>query len=115
MCECWMFDVVVDPSNFELEPIIEVNCTDRNLIELPSILPAKTKILMLAKNGISNLDQLITNPIYSGIHDLYLDNNLISSIRELEGAFWFSHFRVLSLKNNLLKQVCYSVFFTLFQ
>lgn len=104
-CECSMPDVVKEYSTPKLEPIIEVNCSDRGLTELPTILPTQTKILMLERNGISNLEPLISNPIYRGVQDLYLDNNFIDSIEELEGVYWFSHFRVLSLSNNKLPQL----------
>ncbi|KAF2897410.1 hypothetical protein ILUMI_08764 [Ignelater luminosus] len=101
-CECSLPDVVRDPSNFKLVPIIEVNCSDRGLTELPPIIPTQTKILTLERNSIENLDPLIFNALYRGIQDLYLDSNYIDSIEELEGSYWLSHFRVLSLRNNKL-------------
>lgn len=48
---------------------------------------------------------IIQNPQYKRIADLYLDNNSIPSVKELEGSEWFTTFRVLSLRGNSLKQV----------
>ncbi|XP_031354438.1 protein singed wings 2 isoform X2 [Photinus pyralis] len=104
-CSCTMSDVVRDPHNFELEPIIEVNCSNKNFLEFPPTLPNKTKTLALDKNQIRSLMPLVTNPLYKDVQDLDLDNNFIDSIEDLEGSYWFSHFRVLSLRNNQLVQV----------
>ncbi|KAK4874428.1 hypothetical protein RN001_013788 [Aquatica leii] len=104
-CDCTLSDVVRDPSNFKLEPIIEVNCSARNFIDFPSVLPEKTKILLLDRNNIQSLTPLISNPIYKDIQDLNLDNNFIDSIEDLEGSYWFLHFRSLSLRNNQLLQL----------
>ncbi|KAF5283487.1 hypothetical protein FQR65_LT13875 [Abscondita terminalis] len=101
-CECTLTDVVRDPSNLELEPIIEVNCSSRDFTHFPSVLPNKTKILLLDSNKIQSLEPLISNPIYEKVQDLNLDNNFISGIEDLEGSYWFLHFRSLSLRNNQL-------------
>ncbi|KAF5293488.1 hypothetical protein FQA39_LY02973 [Lamprigera yunnana] len=104
-CECSLPDVVTDPSNLELEPIIEVNCSKRNFSDFPLTLPKKTKILLLDKNNLNNLSALILNHIYKDVQDVNLDNNFIDNIDGLEGSYWFQHFRVLSLRNNLVTQL----------
>lgn len=54
---------------------------------------------------IENLDALINNRFYRNVVDVYLDNNLITSIDDLEGGHWLLQFRVFSLKGNKLTQV----------
>lgn len=54
---------------------------------------------------IKTIKTMIQNPHYQKLADLYLDNNSISTVKELEGSEWFTSFRVLSLRGNLLKQV----------
>ncbi|KAK5640898.1 hypothetical protein RI129_009445 [Pyrocoelia pectoralis] len=105
-CSCTMYDVLRNPKNFDdLERFIEVNCSNRNFLEFPPILPDKTKTLMLDRNQIRSLLPLINNPLYKDVQDLDLDNNFIDSIEDLEGSSWFINFRVLSLRNNQLVQV----------
>jgi Leucine-rich repeat (LRR) protein len=88
-----------------LEPIIEVNCSYRGLTELPLDLPPKTKIIRLEGNEIEDLKLLKQDPIYRKALDLYLDNNKVKSIEELEGSYWLRHFRVFSLSGNRLTEV----------
>ncbi|KAJ8934001.1 hypothetical protein NQ314_013636 [Rhamnusium bicolor] len=101
-CECSLSHVVRDPKTDLLEPIIMVNCSNRDFTELPSRLPRKTKILHLEGNSIANLKPLKTNPAYRSLMDLYLDNNRVDSIGVLEGSHWLTHFRAFSLKGNKL-------------
>lgn len=61
------------------------------------------KLLMMFQ--IQNVDALISNRFYRGVVDIYLDNNQITNIDNLEGAYWLSNFRVFSLKSNRLTQV----------
>jgi Leucine-rich repeat (LRR) protein len=88
-----------------LDPIIEVNCSYRGLTELPLDLPPKTKIIRLEGNEIEDLKLLKQDPIYRKALDLYLDNNKVKSIEELEGSYWLRHFRVFSLSGNRLTEV----------
>lgn len=48
---------------------------------------------------------IVHNVQYKKIADLYLDNNSIQSVKELEASEWFTTFRVLSLRGNMIKQV----------
>ena len=54
---------------------------------------------------INSIRQLLQNPQYQNLMDLFLDNNSIETVKELEGSEWFHTFRVLSLRGNMLKQV----------
>lgn len=45
------------------------------------------------------------NSTYNGVHDIYLDSNLISDATVLDNCEWFLNFRVLSLKGNLLERI----------
>ncbi|XP_018566114.1 protein singed wings 2 [Anoplophora glabripennis] len=101
-CNCLLAHVVRDPKSDLLEPIILVNCSYRDLTELPSKLPHKTNILHLEGNSIENLKPLKTNPAYRSLMDLYLDNNKVNSIGVLEGSHWLTHLRAFSLKGNKL-------------
>ena len=48
---------------------------------------------------------LVNNPCYKNVYDVILDDNVVSSIKDLEGSDWLLNFRVLSLRNNYLTQV----------
>ncbi|XP_017778669.1 PREDICTED: protein singed wings 2 [Nicrophorus vespilloides] len=103
-CECAVINVFWDFSD-RLQRVVEANCSNRGIDELPLLLPNFTKILRVDRNGISDLSPLITNKVYEGVLDLYLDHNEVESIEELEGTHWFSNFRVLSLNGNKLTQL----------
>lgn len=64
---------------------------------------------------LSTIRAIVHNPLYKTLADLYLDNNSISAVKELEGTEWFSNFRVLSLRGNLLKQIPVYAFDKAFQ
>ncbi|XP_026327645.1 protein singed wings 2 [Hyposmocoma kahamanoa] len=103
-CSCAMTNVVAD-RNGGLIPIITVDCKSKQLEEPPATLPPGTTTLRLEGNKINTIRSIIQNPHYQKLADLYLDNNSISTVKELEGSEWFTSFRVLSLKGNLLKQI----------
>lgn len=106
-CECTLPNVVTIPTDKGggLMPVILVNCSYRNLRKFPEILPSNTTTILLKGNKIQNIDALITNRFYRDVVDVYLDNNQITNIDDLEGAFWLSNFRVFSIKANKLTQV----------
>lgn len=89
----------------ELQAVVEVNCSRRNLTTLPEFLPKYARILKVQQNMIEDLSPLTKNPIYRDVTDLYIDHNLIHTIDLLEGSFWLRNFRVLSLKGNNLSEV----------
>ncbi|GBP47719.1 Protein singed wings 2 [Eumeta japonica] len=65
--------------------------------------------------NINTLRTIVQNPQYKQLVDLYLDNNSIPSVKELEGSEWFSKFRVLSLRGNMLRQIPVYAFDKAFQ
>ncbi|XP_049873374.1 protein singed wings 2 [Pectinophora gossypiella] len=103
-CECEMTHVVADRAGAVI-PLITVDCAGRGLGEPPQTLPPRTTTLRLEGNKISTIRGIIQNPHYQKLADLYLDNNSISAVKELDGSEWFTAFRVLSLRGNLLKQI----------
>ncbi|CAH2258208.1 jg19916 [Pararge aegeria aegeria] len=114
MCACAMTHVVSDAKG-AIIPLITANCTDKALESPPASLPPSTTTLRLERNKLSSIRQLVQNPQYQTLMDLYLDNNSIQSVKELEGSEWFSTFRVLSLRGNMLKQIPVYAFDKAFQ
>ncbi|CAH0564117.1 unnamed protein product [Brassicogethes aeneus] len=104
-CNCALPKVVQNPNSTRWEPLIHVNCSGRGLKGLPHNIPNETMVLHLENNEISNLDLLRTSRLYRSVTDLFLDNNTVDSIDDLEGSYWLSHFRVLSLSGNRLTEL----------
>ncbi|CAK9828461.1 Protein singed wings 2 [Anthophora retusa] len=105
VCDCELVYVVGNGGKHiqkQLMAFTSVNCSYRELTEMPSFLPANTTTLHLSGNKIQDLRPLTTNPAYRGVIDLYLDDNMIESIVELEGSSWVDRFRLLSLRGNKL-------------
>lgn len=100
-----MPNVVIEPDTNLLDPIIEVNCTNRSLTQFPYRLPKYTKIVILNYNRINNLKTLITNVNYKNVMEVYLNYNRIKTIDCLEGSYFLSRFRILSLIGNQITQV----------
>ncbi|XP_076291418.1 protein singed wings 2 [Lasioglossum baleicum] len=103
VCECELAYVVSEGKKHiqtQLMAFVSVNCSDRGLTEIPDFLPANTTTLRLTGNKIHNLRPLTSNPAYRGVIDLYLDDNQIESIVQLEGSSWLDRFRLLSLRGN---------------
>lgn len=83
---------------------VGTDCSNQQLTSFPSQIPQYTAFLNLSNNNISSLGEL-NNPMYDGIVQLYLDNNYITSINELEGTKFIETFTILSLRNNRIKSV----------
>ncbi|CAH2096282.1 unnamed protein product [Euphydryas editha] len=113
-CACAMTHVVSD-SEGTVIPLITVDCSKRNLEHPPTSLPPSTTTLRLEGNKLNSIRQLVQNPQYEKLVDLYLDNNSIETVKELEGSEWFTTFRVLSLRGNILKQIPVYAFDKAFQ
>ncbi|CAH0751388.1 unnamed protein product [Diatraea saccharalis] len=113
-CECEMTHVVSDTAGLII-PLITVNCSGRKLDSPPLALPPSVTTLRLEDNKISSIRSIVQNPQYKKLADLYLDNNSIPTVKELEGSEWFTTFRVLSLKGNMLKQIPVYAFDKAFQ
>ncbi|KAK9719897.1 Leucine rich repeat [Popillia japonica] len=104
-CKCNLINVFRNSEIEELQAVVEVNCSRRNLTTLPEFLPKYARILKVQQNMIEDLSPLTKNPIYRDVTDLYIDHNLIHTIDLLEGSFWLRNFRVLSLKGNNLSEL----------
>ncbi|XP_034251700.1 protein singed wings 2 [Thrips palmi] len=108
-CSCELTRLVRDARNdapakaSELVPIITVNCSYRGLGAMPGSLPANTTTLLLRGNKISSVRPLVDR--HASVLDVYLDNNAVESIADLEGSPWLTNFRVLSLRANKLQQL----------
>ncbi|KAK3931089.1 Protein singed wings 2 [Frankliniella fusca] len=87
----------------DLLPIITVNCSHRGLVAMPARLPANTTTLLLRGNKVTSVRPLVER--HAGVLDVYLDNNHVESIADLEGSPWLANFRVLSLRANKLEQL----------
>lgn len=85
--------------------MITVYCDSLTLTDFPTSIPINTTTIHLEDNRISNTKALEDNLAYSKVADVYLDNNLVSSIDNLEGSNWFTQFRILSLRFNKLTSV----------
>ncbi|XP_077298708.1 leucine-rich repeat domain-containing protein hfw [Arctopsyche grandis] len=84
---------------------VGVNCSNRNLKELPETLPPNTIELDVSNNNITSLKPLSEHPSYENIRRLFADNNNIKSILDLEGTKFIENFQVLSLRSNKLKTI----------
>ncbi|XP_037971338.2 protein singed wings 2 isoform X1 [Plutella xylostella] len=113
-CACAMTHVVSDRAG-NIIPLITVNCSSQGLEAPPASLPPSTTTLRLEANKINTIRTILQNHQYKKLADLYLDNNSIPSVKELEGSEWFSTFRVLSLRGNLLRQIPVYAFDKAFQ
>lgn len=91
--------------NHHLLITVAVDCSNRNLTELPRNLPPNTESLNVSNNQITSLAGFNDNDNYQHILRFYADNNQISDIREFEGTPFIKQFQVLYLKNNKLKAV----------
>lgn len=78
-----------------------VDCSGKQMTEMPTKLPPNTIALNISNNNITELR--IDNVIYANIRELYADNNQITSILSLEGTKFIDNFLALSLRNNKLK------------
>lgn len=105
-CSCSLPKVILtNIDSRDLEPVIEVNCSYRGLISLPENFLNKTRIIHLEGNEIEDLQLLKKNAVYRKAFEIYLDNNKIRSIEELEGSYFLKHFRIFSLSGNKLSEI----------
>uniref|UniRef100_A0A0A9XE94 Protein singed wings 2 n=1 Tax=Lygus hesperus TaxID=30085 RepID=A0A0A9XE94_LYGHE len=105
VCKCNLDNVVSPPGLQSLVPVITVNCSNMGFTVLPSKLPHNTTVLILNNNQITDVSPLLNNSWYQGVSDIYLDNNRISAVDQLERADWLSSFRVFSLRGNNLTTI----------
>ncbi|XP_019866753.2 protein halfway isoform X2 [Aethina tumida] len=79
---------------------VNVNCSGKQFLSLPTPLPLHTVSLDVSNNNITSLNE-ISHPSYQHVRKFYADNNQIRSIQPLEGANL--GLRLLSLRNNCIR------------
>lgn len=82
-----------------------VDCSNLGLTKLPEKLPENTISLNVSNNSISTLSALVDNNSYLSVGSLFADDNVITSINELDGSKFLDNFTKLSLKNNKIKSI----------
>ena len=107
-CSCILSYVRPSMDGEYLIPMYTVNCSHREFLSLPRVLPRNTTILHITNNKIKSLDPLRTQT-YTEVLDLFVDFNQIKSLDNLEGVPWLHKFRVLSLRGNKLTKLRYHV------
>lgn len=91
---------------------VMVDCSGKQLTEMPTKLPPNTIALNISNNNITELK--IDGDIYENIRELDADNNQIKSILSLEGTKFIDNFVALSLRNNKLEGVPYYMLTNIF-
>lgn len=105
-CSCHISYLRLDVESNEFQPMFSVNCSGMGFYNFPDQLPENTSTLFFTHNKITSLTQLCTkNSTYFNVIDMYLDNNEIREVSVLDNCEWFLHFRMLSLKGNLLEKI----------
>lgn len=96
-CKAQRLDLLPDkPPTFA----VKVDCSGKQMTEMPTNLPPNTIALNISNNNITELK--IDKDIYENIRELDADNNQIKSILSLEGTKFIDNFVALSLRNNQL-------------
>ncbi|KFM67116.1 Protein halfway, partial [Stegodyphus mimosarum] len=86
--------------------VVTVDCSNRGLVRLPEVLPYKTKMLNLSNNNIKSLTtDHIDAVLWSDVSFLYLNNNVIDSLKGLEGTWLLRNLVALHLSNNQLTEI----------
>ncbi|GFT79338.1 hypothetical protein NPIL_405161 [Nephila pilipes] len=86
--------------------VITVDCSNRGLTRLPEVLPHRTKALNLYNNKIRSLNiDHINISVWLDVSFLYLNNNIIDSVKGLEGSWLLKNLVALHLSNNRLTEI----------
>ncbi|XP_054706574.1 protein halfway-like [Uloborus diversus] len=86
--------------------VITVDCSNKGFVRLPEIVPYKTKVLNLYNNNIKSLTtDHIDAVLWSDVSFLYLNNNVIDSLKGLEGTWLLRNLVALHLSNNQLTEI----------
>ncbi|GFY72055.1 hypothetical protein TNIN_332491 [Trichonephila inaurata madagascariensis] len=86
--------------------VITVDCSSRGLTRLPEVLPHRTKALNLYNNKIRSLNiDHINISVWLDVSFLYLNNNIIDSVKGLEGSWLLKNLVALHLSNNRLTEI----------
>ncbi|XP_025420320.1 protein halfway isoform X3 [Sipha flava] len=101
-CKSYGYDMVQDTSTLHT---VQVDCSYKQLSNLPENLPENTVLLNVTNNNITSIETLISDHTYKTLRYLYADENKISNILSLEGSTFIDNFLVLSLRLNQLKSI----------
>ncbi|KAF8763701.1 slit homolog 3 protein-like [Argiope bruennichi] len=86
--------------------VVTVDCSSRGFVRLPEVVPYKTKALNLYNNKIRSLNiDHINATLWSDVSFLYLNNNIIDSVKGLEGNWLLKNLVALHLSNNRLTEI----------
>lgn len=91
--------------NMSLAILVDVNCTDRGLEELPANLPLRTRVLRLANNRIKSLMPPASGRGWDSLLLLDVHGNEISSIDQVVGMRMLRSLMGLNLTNNRLSRL----------
>lgn len=86
--------------------VISVDCSNRGMTKLPETVPNKTRVINLRGNNIQSLTtDHLDSAKWSGVSFLHLNNNLIDSLKGLEGTWLVRNLVALHLTNNHLTEI----------
>lgn len=86
--------------------IITADCSNRGFVRLPEVVPYKTRVLNLTNNNIKSLMLDHIDPAaWSHVSFLFLNNNVIDSLKGLEGTWLLRNLVALHLSNNQLREI----------
>ncbi|KAG8201909.1 hypothetical protein JTE90_027387 [Oedothorax gibbosus] len=86
--------------------VVTVDCSNKGFVRLPEVLPYKTKVLNLYNNKIKSLNiEHINATLWSDVSFLYLNNNIVDSVKNLEGSWLLKNLVALHLSNNRLTEI----------
>lgn len=104
-CRCDLERLNFDLNNTEKKTFTaKVNCSGLNFTDFPETLPPDTVTLDVSRNNITSLKAL-SNTSYHSLVRLYADDNQITSLSELEGSPFLSHFTYFAIRRNRLKTI----------
>ncbi|KAI5696980.1 hypothetical protein M8J75_003355 [Diaphorina citri] len=103
-CDC-EYRVIPSTSGEKQRIFLNVDCSNRNLVELPRPLPQETTSLNVSNNNISSLEPVVNEPSYQSLIKLYADMNAIKSIDIFEGSTFINQFEELSLRRNQISVI----------
>ncbi|CAH2048906.1 unnamed protein product, partial [Iphiclides podalirius] len=89
----------------EVTNLVAVDCSLRNLTQLPADLPPNTVKLNVSYNNITSLGAVSDDPSYEHLRQLIVDHNDIDNIVELEGTKFIDNFMYFSIGHNKLRTI----------
>ncbi|XP_075977601.1 leucine-rich repeat domain-containing protein hfw [Anticarsia gemmatalis] len=101
---CTCIPVRLEFNGDDVTSAVAVDCSQRNLKEMPTDLPCNTIKLNVSYNHITSL-QAVSDPTYDHLRHLIVDHNDIPNILELEGTKFIDNFILFSIGYNKLKTI----------